>query len=234
MEHEVENQSVAMADIGPTLQYFEAFDKAFREQSFSTNTALYSVSNRYYTPDIINSVMKRMNNTPVAPKSTADILEALATTNESERILRDYATFFEINNVFYKRLVHYNAELPAFNLTFDCFNANEAEDYNSSVFKKDLAVVDNFCSRTNIRQEFRRIVSQIIRQGVYYGVFRDEGDIYTWQELPAGFSKITGDSNIGKLFSFNFAYFIEDYGANIDMYPKVFHKDYSQICSCNR
>ena len=122
-----------------------------------------------------------------------------------------------------------NANRLAWNLTFDCTNIEKESDFKSEDFKKDLKVVDDFCSRFNIKKEFRIIVNQILRQGVYYGVFRDEAEVYSWQELPPDFCKITGNSNVGKLFDFDFAYFINKSGTNIDMYPKVFKKKLNQI-----
>ena len=207
--------------------YFEEFNKALN--NVGINPYSIALRNKYFTPDLINQALKGVNNNPQKPNSAEDIDRALSSTNISETVLRNYATYFEINNIFYKRLINMNANLLAWNLTFDCVNIEKESDFKSKSFKSDLKVIDDFCSRFDIKKEFRVIVNQILRQGVYYGVFRDEAEIYSWQELPSDYCKITGNSNIGKLFDFDFGYFMNKSGTNIDMYPRVFKKKLNQI-----
>lgn len=216
-------EKLTQEQVGQTLQFFDAFFQSYN------STPLYALQTGYYTPDVINSVMKTLNNNPQAAPSMEAIMTALQNPNDSETILRNYATYFEINNIFLKRLVQFNSNLLAWNITFDCVDVNSVEEYNSEAFKKDSKIVDEFLARYPLKEQSRIIVNQILRQGVFYGVFRDEGDYYSWQELPPNYCKITGDSNVGKLFDFNFAYFIETVGANIDMYPKVFKKLFRQV-----
>lgn len=218
-------QQLNQAEVENVLKYFDAF-----EQGFSGGNAFYpAIRNKYYTPDLINQTIQSINNNPQSPNSIEAIIKALGNSNTSEQILRNYATYFEINNLFYKRLINFDSNLPAWNLTFDCINIDSESDFNSKEFKQDLKVIDNFTSRFNMKKEFRVIVNQILRQGVYFGVFRDEADIYSWQELPSDFCKITGNSNVGKLFDFDFSYFINRVGTNIDMYPKIFKRNLNLI-----
>ena len=222
-----DTQALTQQQVNNTLMYFEEFSNALN--GIGVNVYSAALRNKYFTPDLINQALQGINNNPQRPSSAEDINKALNSTNISETVLRNYATYFEINNIFYKRLINMNANLLAWNLTFDCTNIEKESDFKSEDFKKDLKVVDDFCSRFNIKKEFRIIVNQILRQGVYYGVFRDEAEVYSWQELPSDFCKITGNSNVGKLFDFDFAYFINKSGTNIDMYPKVFKKKLNQI-----
>lgn len=222
-----DTQVLTQQELNNTLMYFDEFQKALNNVGINIyNTTL---RNKFFTPDLINEALKGINNNPQKPSSAEDITQALASANTSEQVLRNYATYFEINNVFYKRLINMNANLPAWNLTFDCINIQDPSDYKSEEFKADLKVVDEFCSKFDIKRGFRIITNQILRQGVYYGVFRDEADIYSWQELPSDYCKITGNSNVGRLFDFDFSYFINKSGTNIDMYPKVFKKKLNQI-----
>lgn len=214
-----------------TLQFFDAFSQAMAQHGGNFSVPLYALQNRFYTPEMINDTLKVLNNDPKVPSSTNTIMQALANPNTNETILRNYATYFEINNVFYKRLIDFNANLPSWNLTFDCAEISEEEEFESKEFLADTKKIDEFLSKFPMKEQFRIIMKQILRQGVYYGVFRDEGDTYCWQELPPDYCKITGNSNVGKLFDFNFSYFLNNVGANIDMFPKIFKRLYREIYS---
>lgn len=184
--------------------------------------------NSYITPDAINEQMQNINMNPV--EATVDeIVKALNTPKSSEEILRGYANSLENQNMYYKRLLRYLGDLPAFNMTFDCVNITKPSEYNSNAFKKDLAIVDDFSNRFNAKEQFSMALRQMLRQGVFYSVFRDEGSNYVLQELPARFCKITGKFDYGLLFDFDFNWFISNYGVDINMYPKVMKKMYREV-----
>lgn len=172
--------------------------------------------------------MQDINMNPV--ELTINNLEkALANPKDSEDILRDYSTFVENNNMYYKRLVRYFSDMAAFHISFDCINIQKDSDYNSKQFKQDMNVLDSFMSKFNSKEEFQKIFRQLIRQGVFYGVLRKSEDKYTIQELPPKFCKITGRHSYGLLFDFNMQWFIGNYGIDIDMYPRIFRKMYRDV-----
>lgn len=172
--------------------------------------------------------MQNMNMNPV--EITVQQLEqALANPKDSEEILRNYATFAENNNMYYKRLARYFPDMAAFHPTFDCINIEKSSDYNSRQFRNDLKVVDNFLSKFNCKEEFQKVFRQLIRQGVFYSVLRKSGDKYTLQELPPRYCQITGRHSYGLLFDFNMQWFIGNYGVDINMYPKIFKKMYRDV-----
>lgn len=176
--------------------------------------------------------MQDINMNPV--EATINGLEkALANPKESEDILRDYSTFIENNNMYYKRLVRYFSDMAAFHISFDCINIEKESEYNSKQFKQDMTILDNFISKFNSKEEFQKIFRQLIRQGVFYGVLRKSDDKYTIQELPPKFCKITGRHSYGLLFDFNMQWFIGNYGVDIGMYPKIFRKMYRDIFNEN-
>lgn len=200
-----------------------AFD--FLEFSNSYKSTYQSA---FITPDILNRQLQNINMNPV--EATVDGIEnALKNLKSSETILRNYSQSFEVQNMFYKNLIRYFADLGAFNLSFDCINVKDESEFNSPSFKKDLKVLDDFCNKFNFREEFGMVIRQLLRQGVFYGVFRNDGVKYTLQELPPDFCKITGRHSYGLLFDFNFQWFIGNYGVDINMYPKVFKKMYNDI-----
>ena len=157
-----DTQALSQQQVSQTLMYFEEFSNALN--SVGINPYMANLRNKYFTPDLINQVLKSINNNPQKPNSAEDINKALTNANTSERILRNYATYFEINNVFYKRLINMNANLLAWNLTFDCINIEKESEFKSKEFKADLKIVDDFCSRFDIKKDFRVIVNQILRK----------------------------------------------------------------------
>jgi len=208
---------------GEVNQVLNAWD--FLSFSNEYNKQYY---NTYFTPDTVNRQLQNINMNPV--DATMDGIErALNNPKDSEDILRNYSTSFEMKNMYYKRLLRYFSDIACFNLTFDCKNIEKESDFNSPAFKKDLKILDNFCSSFNFKEEFQKAIKQMLRQGIYYTILRDEGSKYTLQELPPDFCKITGRHDSGLLFDFNFNWFIGNYGTDINMYPKVFKKMYKEI-----
>lgn len=184
----------------------------------------------YYTPDIVNQQMKNITMNPI--EATVETLEsALQSPKESEEILRNYSETAELKSMYYKRLIRYYSDMALFNMTFDCINAYEPSDYKSKEFKDDLRVLDDFTSHFDYRQEFATVLRQLFRQGVFYGILRNDGLKYTLQELPANFCKITGRFTHGLLFDFDMSWFISNYGVDIEMYPPIFKKKYRQVVS---
>ena len=203
-------------------QVLNAFD--FLEFSRGYNSGL----NGYFTPDLINQTMQNINMNPI-DVSVEDITKALANPKDNEYVLRNYSTYLELNNMYYKRLLKYLSDMPCFNITWDCVNIEKQSEFSSKQFKDDLKVIDNFLSRFNCKEEFQMVLRQILRQGVYYCILRDDGIKYTLQELPSEFCKITGRHAYGILFDFDMQYFISQAGVDINMFPKVFRKMYKDV-----
>lgn len=198
----------------------------FLEFTKSYKSELYN--NSYSTPDIINAQLQNINMNPVEA-TYEGIISALSNPKSNEEILRNYSTYLETHDMYYKRLIRYLSDMACFNLNFDVINAYSDSDFKSEEFKEDLKILDNFSSRFNFKEEFQSVIRQIIRQGVYYCVLRDEGSKYTLQELPPNFCKITGRHDYGILFDFNFEWFMGRYGTDINMYPRVFKKMYNKV-----
>lgn len=184
--------------------------------------------NGYTTPDLINRSMQNITMNPTSA-TLQEILNALNSPKESEELLRNYSTSLENNNMYYKRLIRYIGDLPAFNLTFDCINIKNISEYNSKEYKEDLYILEDFLNRFDCKDSFKTVIRQLVRQGVFYSVLRDEGQKYVLQELPSDFCKITGKSDYGLLFDFNMTWFFANYGVDINMYPRVFKSMYRNV-----
>ena len=193
---------------------FLSFSNGYRDTYYGYNPN----ATGYFTPDLINQQMQNINMNPI--ETTVDnIINALKNPKTNEEIIREYSMALELQNMYYKRLLHYLSDMPCFNITFDCVNIEKDSEYTSKNFKNDLKVIDDFLNRFDAKEEFKTVLRQILRQGVYYCVFRDDGIKYTLQELPANFCKITGRHAYGVLFDFN-----SQAGVDINMFPNVFKR----------
>lgn len=160
---------------------------------------------------------------PVEADATK-IETALKSPKTSEQILANYAEYLELTNMNYKRMVAYFPNMMAFNLTFYPVGITKESELKSKEFKQDMAILEDFCSRFDYRQELSKVARQIFRTGANFVVLRDEGYRYVLQELPASKCKITGRFDYGYLFDFNMDWFINSSGVDIDMYPRVFRR----------
>ena len=141
---------------------FLEFSKAYRGSYY----------NAYYTPDIVNQQMKNINMNPV-DADLSQLEKALSTPKSSEDILRHYAEGIEVKNMFYKRLLRYFSDMASFNLTFDPINVTKDSEFTSPQFKKDLAVLDNFCSivRTSVIYQYNFKIRIIEAHNICCSVF---------------------------------------------------------------
>ena len=69
----------------------------------------------------------------------------------------------ELQNMYYKRLLHYLSDMPCFNITFDCVNIEKDSEYTSKNFKNDLKIIDDFLNRFDAKEEFKTVLSKTKR-----------------------------------------------------------------------
>lgn len=215
------NEKLTEQEVNQVLNTFN-----FLEFANTYRSTYYNSS--FFTPDTVNQQMKNINMNPI--ESTIKGIEcALNNPKSSEQILRSYSQSTELHNMLYKRLIRYYSDMLSFNMTFVPINAMKEKDFESKAFKDDLRKLEDFCAKFDFKEEFSTVVRQLLRQGVFYSVFRSEGEKYTLQELPADYCKITGRHPYGLLFDFDMNWFICNYGVDINMYPKVFKKMYRDV-----
>ena len=186
----------------------------------------YGMYNGAFTPDLVNARLKDITMSP--QMATADKIEkALSSPNSSEEELIGYSQWMELNSMLYKRILLYFSGLMSFDFKYVCVNA-ETKDYKSPAYKKDLKSVAEFFDKFNIKQEFKVVMKQLMRQEAYYGIFRDDGDRFILQELPQSYCKITGRWDYGLVFDFNLYWFLQP-TVSLDMYPRVMTKMFNKF-----
>jgi hypothetical protein len=181
--------------------------------------------NAYLNPFLLNNRMLDINlNTSEATQTSLDA--AMKNPKASEQELMRFSEDFELRSMVYKRLISYLANMLSFDATY--VSSAEPQDYSTPKYKKSLKAVEAFLDKFNYKKEFRIVIKEMLRNDAYFGCFRDVGDSYILQELPAEYCKITGRWAGGFLFSFNMYWFLIP-GVDLNMYPDFFKKKYKEI-----
>jgi hypothetical protein len=152
----------------------------------------------------------------------------LLNPKENEQQLVGYSEYMELVSMLYKRILLYFSGLLSFDINYVALNVKDESEYKSTKYKNDLAIVSEFFDKFNIKQEFRVVLKQMLRQEAYFGILRDDGERYTIQELPQQFCKLTGRWSNGLLFDFNMIWFWNG-GVDINMYPAPFKRMYRDV-----
>ena len=183
------------------------------------------IGQQFLSPSMINARMQDVTLNP-SQATEADLVKALKTPKNSERQLQAFSQDFENQSQVYKTLLEYQSNILAFDLTYDCIDA-EYKDYGSSKYNKELDKVKEFLDKFDYRREFKIAVQEMIRNDTFFCAPRFEGNQYVLQELPnsVDWTLITGRWDYGLLFSFNMDWFMQQ-GVDINFYPKFFKKKY--------
>lgn len=182
------------------------------------------------SPDLINQAMQRIGLGQTGEVTEQQVTDAMADPRSSEEELRRISQSFDVTNPIYKRLLSYISNLPSFDYTFTCTNAT-MDDYKGSAktkYQQEYQKVKEFLTRFDAKQEFSKIMHQLMRNEAYFSIFRDDGDKYVFQELPQDRVKISAKFDHGLMFSFDYNYFKQP-GVNINFYPPVFKREYVKL-----
>lgn len=182
--------------------------------------------NMYGNPLLVNSRMQDVTLSPLIATSE-NVEKALQNPKNNEKELIGYSEYMELTSMLYKRIIYYLSGMLSFDLTYTCKNISKNSDYNSTEYKKDLKIVQNFLDSFDVKKEFKLAVRQLVRNEVFFSIFREEGERYTLQELPKDYCIITGRWDYGILFDFDMNWFLQA-GVDINLYPPIFKKMYNK------
>jgi hypothetical protein len=207
-----EEEEVSVADVYSVLDFAKQ---------------MYNIYPNIFTPDLVNSKLKDINMNPLAA-TEAGINSALLNPKSNEKTLRGYSEFFEYTDMVYKRILSYLGNMLSFDYTWVCTNATEA-DYKSVAYKKDEKTLINFLDKFDAKQEFKKVMRQLVRQEGFFCTFRKDGEKYILQELPIDYTMVVGRWEYGLLFDFNMMWFIANPGVDLQMYPNSFKRYYKRV-----
>lgn len=202
-----------------------------------------------FTPDLLNQNLNSLNNNPSIPtKITLD--NALKNYKYQANELKAFSEYAEVYDSLFGKILNYYANLLSFDLHITCKNAYLGElDYQSEEFKKDKKIVYKFLDNFNDKDEFLKVIKELIRGEIYYtwlrdsqGTFENTGDIeiesikklssYTLQIMPQDRCKVTGMWENGLLYDFDMTYFLRA-GVDINSYDPCFKKYFANTFGDN-
>lgn len=188
--------------------------------------AMYRAEN-YFSPFMSNQNLNDLNNNPLIPTSDA-LRKALSEYKSSAENLQSYMEFMQRFDIFFARTLQAYANILSFDLQIVCKNAFTQEEYESVEYEEDKKRVYKFLNSFDYKDEFRKVLLQVMRNETYYGWFRrtkwgNKGMKCTLQILPQKYCMTTGYWEKGILFDFDMGYFLKA-GVDIDGFDPVFKK----------
>ena len=188
--------------------------------SFSDNL----ISSNIFTPSLLNQNLRNLNNNAQIP-TYDNLTKALNNAVESGELLQAYQEWMEFAEITFKRLLEYYANILSFDLSYTCVNVKKKDEYKSARYQKDKRIVENFLTNFNYKEEFYKVVHQMMRTETAFYWFRNNEDIndpkYTLQLMPQNYCMITGAWEKGLLYDFDMNYFLRP-GVNINGYDPAF------------
>lgn len=184
-----------------------------------------------FTPSLLQQNLINLNNNPL--KVNQENLEkALENYKTSGDKLSGFSEMLEATNMTYKKTIEYYSNILSFDLSISCENAS-GKDYRSQDYKSDLDRVYKFLDNFDYKSEFLKVVKNLLRGGVYYTWFRQDGkNGYCLQMLPQSYCRTTGYWEDGLLFDFDMIYFVQP-ATSLEAFDPVFKEYYEDIFGKN-
>lgn len=195
--------------------------------------ALYTYGEMgYWSPWLSNSLLQGLNNNPQTPTSMS-VRNALMNYKNDANTIQAYMEYAKFFDMLFARTVESYVNALSFDLQIVCTNAFTQADYQSDEYIQDKRRVENFLNKFQYKNEFRKVVQQIMLHEVYYVWFRktkwgNKGMKFALQTLPQDRCMLTGYWEKGLLFDFDMSYFLQA-GVDIDGYDASFKKYYNRV-----
>lgn len=186
----------------------------------------------FWSPFLSNQLLQNLNNNAKQP-TAAKIRKDLADYRNNAENIQSYMEFAKFWDAIFSRTIQSYVNALSFDLQVICSNAYTDEEYKSEEYKADKRRVNDFLNKFNYKNEFRKVVQQLILNEVYYVWFRkvkwkNKGMKYALQPLPQDRCMLTGFFEKGLLFDFDMSYFLQT-GVDINGYDPAFKKYYQRV-----
>ena len=195
--------------------------------------ALYIAENAgFYSPFMSNQLLQNLNSNPKMP--TVDkIKKALADYKNSADDLQAYTEFMSNYDMIFKRTLMSYVNMLAFDYQIIPVDAFTQADLESEAYAADLRRVYNFCDKFRPKEQFRKVVYEVMQSEIYYTWFRktkwgNKGMKCSLQVMPQQYCMVTGAWDMGLLYDFDMVYFLQA-GVDIDGYDPSFKVKYNQV-----
>lgn len=199
----------------------------------------------YSNPYIQNQNLVGLNNAPQKP-TYEKLLKALEEAPFDYKTLVGYSEFMEVFDNIYRKTLDYFTGLLSFDVHYYPSKRNiTPEEMQSDEYKSDLARVEKFISTFDYKQEFRKVLKEVLRRETSYVWFRDSRTIdspidteedkikrtekYALQIMPQQYCMLTGYfDNSQLLYDFNMNYFLKG-TVDINLFDPSFKKKFREV-----
>ena len=196
----------------------------------------------YYTPQVQNQNQLNLNNTTTTVTYDG-LLKALENSKDYQDQLKAYSQNLEWVDAIYGKTLRLYESMLSFDWYYECINIKDDAEWKSKEYKDDLKRLYKFFDNFDYKSEFRNILKQVIRQGVFYGWFRDSyGTIddtpidieykvkkqqkFSIQPMPQDYCLLSNKWEGGMIYDFNLAYFLQPM-VDIKLYDPSFYGKFS-------
>ena len=227
----------------------ELLSKQQVEEVVKFASGLYdNISGYYANPFTQYQNLLGLNNNPQVP-TYETLLEALQKAPYDWEKLNGYSEFMEVWDTIYGNTLRHFAGLLSFDLSYypSATSLKNVSEYNSQEYKEDVMRVEKFLSKFDYKQEFSKIVKQVLRYETCYTWFRDSHSInnpldisesktvkeenFGLQIMPQNKCKLTGYYNSSQLlYDFDMSYF-SNRTVDLDLFPPSLKKKYRNLFS---
>lgn len=176
------------------------------------------------------------------------ISEALKDSLDKAKELQGYSKFMENYEAIYQKTLRMYSSLMSFDLSYVCGNVKDPKvELQSQAYKDDERRIKKFLRNFNYKKDFKNSLGVVLRNGIYYGWFRDsygtvnddpielddsykvkKNQVYCLQTLPQDRCKLTGSWNNGRLFDFDFSYF-QNPSTSLNLYDPCFKTKFEDV-----
>lgn len=186
----------------------------------------------FWNPFASNALLQNLNNNSKVPTSK-DIRKALANYRNNAEDLQSYMEFTKFFDMLFARTLQSYTNALSFDLQVICTNAFTKEEFESDEYIRDKKIINDFLNKFDYKNEFRKVVQQLMLHEVYFTWFRrnkwgNKNMKYALQILPQDRCLLTGYWEKGLLFDFDMSYFLQT-GIDIDGYDPEFKKYYQKV-----
>lgn len=153
------------------------------------------------------------------PKET--VLRMLDNPQKNEKQFRELSRFLYLVSSHYRRLIDYQASILTYNYTIIPTNLPMKSKIKKREYENTYMHVIQECEKYNLKQESRKIIKIVARDGVYYGLAYESDDSFYIKPFDSNFAQISTIVDGCPMFSMDLNYFngkvylLQMYGAEI-------------------
>lgn len=164
--------------------------------------------------------------------SSEQIKKMVMSPHMHEQELRKLSYYYFNSISIYKRLIEYKSTVLDFDWEPIPFTKDgkpiSQSDIHSGAFKRDYAELTKFFNRFKVKQEFSKVLFNLLLYDTDYTMVRNYEDHIYLQEMPSSHCTIDANSYLGYLYSFDFSYFTNP-GVDINAYSPAIRKKYNEV-----